>query len=222
MPYIVVIGLLVLLVLLLVVRSAQQDAVPIEAPRPTGPTAPSTPPSNTVPPVRAAVAPARGQNDRGGFALEHDRYLWESRRIAHRHEARAETLDFFGVLVSVLAGLIAFGTVGVLLSEGGNLDRDVKVMIGLVSAASVLVSIAVAALLFGFGAVVRNTSRSLAIGAGVALDSYDPPDDGSSDHSTALAVPVPSAAQRPGAHQQLPGRRISPSSPSSPWMPPQE
>lgn len=200
MPYVIVIGLVILLVILLVARSAQQE-IRSDTRQPSAeaapvPTAPSPAPS--PPPVRDAAPPFGGQDVRHRLAVGYDSYLWESRRIAHRHESRAATLDSFGVLASILAGLVALGSVIGFLSAGDELEQDSKVFAALSACVSILGLIAVAAVFFGFGAVVRNTSRSLVISAAVALDNYHPPDETShTDGPARVAVVTPAQSHDP-------------------------
>ena len=165
MPYLVVIGFVILLGILVVARSAQSEARSASQRPPATVAQPETPSTTD--------GPLAGNASRTLSDLD----LWESRRIAHRHETRAATLDFFGVLASGLAGLVALGTVVAVLAADDQLEHSTKVMLALSASGGVLALIAVAAVFFGFGAVVRNTSRSLAIAAGVALDSYEPIDD---------------------------------------------
>lgn len=225
MLYLLLIGLVILLGVLLVARSAQQGTRSPGIRRSNDPTPTPTPgpvPAPAPAPVGAASVPTRdavASRDRGRLAAGFDSYLWDARRIAHRHESRADTLDFFGVLVSILAGLVALGTAIGFSSTGDQIERDAKVLVAVSAGVSVLGLIAVAAVFFGFGAVVRNTSRSLAISAGVALDSYDPPDDEPEGHS----MRAPSRAERttdaypPRAPEHSPER---PAPTASPWMPP--
>ncbi len=165
MPYLVVFGLVILLGILVVARSAQGEARAVPQRPPPTATQPETPSTSS--------GPVAGTETR----TPSDFYLWESRRIAHRHETRAATLDFFGVLTSGLAGLVALGTIVAVLAADDQLEHDTKVVLALSASGGVLALIAVAAVFFGFGAVVRNTSRILAIAAGVELDSYELPDD---------------------------------------------
>ena len=222
MLYLLLIGLVILLGVLLVARSAQQGNRSPGAQRANGSTPTPTPAPVGVG-VSAPTHDAVPSRARGRSAAGFDTYLWDARRIAHRHESRADTLDFFGVLVSILAGLVALGTAIGFSSTGDQLERDAKVLVAVFSCVSVLGLIAVAAVFFGFGAVVRNTSRSLAISAGVALDSYDPPDDEPAGHRMGAPARVEHTTHAPPPRAPEHSAEPSPDRPApgaSPWTPP--
>lgn len=215
MPYLIVIGLLIVLGVLLVARSAQQETRPFGVQHPPAPS-PTPVPAEATRPISTRDAGRLRDRRRAGSGF--DSYLWDSRRIAHRHESRADSLDFFGMLTSILAGLVALGGV-VGVGSAGELDRDEKVLVAVSTSMGVLGLIAAAAVFFGFGAVVRNTSRSLAISAGVALDSYDPPDDEPAGHGTGAPARIehPNHAPPSQAPEHSPDRPVAT---DSPWMPP--
>ncbi len=200
MPYLVVIGLVILLGILVVARSAQSEAR----------SAPQRPPATVTQPE--APSTTGSPLARNASRILSDLYLWESRRVAHRHETRAATLDFFGVLASGLAGLVALGTVVAVLAADVQLEHSTKVLLALSASGGVLALVAVAAVFFGFGAVVRNTSRSLAIAAGVALDSYEPLDD----------EDVPTELEQAMADAPTSARLVPPQDPGADarWQPP--
>ena len=200
MPYLVVIGFVILLGILVVARSAQSEAR----------SAPQRPPATATRPE----TPSSGTGSLGGNTSRtlSDLYLWDSRRIAHRHETRAATLDFFGVVASGLAGLVALGTVVAVLAADDQLEHSTKVMLAISASGGVLALIAVAAVFFGFGAVVRNTSRGLAIAAGVALDSYEPPDD-----EDVPTEPQQAMADAPASARLVPAREPGA---DARWQPP--
>ncbi len=169
MVVLIIAGLVVLLVVLAAVRSAQNDAT---SPRhqTTATSIPSIEPENrstTTPPLDASVV-------HGHSSAEHDYYLWESQRIASRGESRAGSLDFFGYIVSGLAALVVLGAF--LAAVNDELTTDERVVVILGACGAIFGLVAIAAIFFGFGALVRNSSRSLAISAGNTLDSFEPPD----------------------------------------------
>ncbi len=179
MIYLISAGLVALLGLLLLVRSAQQvgpsssdrprDEMDAEAEAEASPPLGSKYQRTLPPPQEFGIAAIED-------SIARDEYLWESRRVARRGESRAGNLDFFGYLVSGLAGLIVLTTLLAVVNTEDTLTADERVVIVLGACGSVLALVAIAAMFFGFGALVRNTSRSLAIAAGTAIDRLDAAD----------------------------------------------
>ena len=124
----------------------------------------------------AAMPPPERSGAARHLSTDYDFYLWDARRIASRGESRASLLDFFGYLVAGVAGLVALGILLTVLGAGDELTSAGRVWVVLSALGSVLALTALTALLLGFGALVRNSSRSLSISAGAALDSYEPTD----------------------------------------------
>lgn len=180
MIYLLVAGLVALLGVLLLVRSAQQHATTSDRTHVTSGAASSDPEPidrRSSPPSPDTLAPARHASRTIDLdAVDSDFYLWESRRLARRGEARAATLDFFGHLVSGLATLIALGAALAVAASDDTMTTDERLAVAVGAGGSVLALIAIAAMLLGLGALVRNSSRSLSIAAASALNSYEPPD----------------------------------------------
>ena len=169
MIYLVLAGLVALLAVLVLARTAQQDS---RASRDDL----ATPVSESA--DRQEFDRSRDPEvDLRQRLTDRDYYLWESRRIARQGLSRAGLLDFFGYLVVIFAVLVVF--VSFLALANANADNgltsDERMFVVLGTLGSVLALILAAAIFFGFGALVRNSSRHLAIAAGTALDSYEPP-----------------------------------------------
>ncbi len=162
MIYLIPAGLIALLGVLLLVRSAQQGAELLDAapPKRSAEAAP-TPHTASSTDTNPAVPPRD---------FDRENYMLVSKRIARRGESRAGTLDFFGYLVSTLATLVVVVVAIFAGDSNETLTADERVLVALTTGGAVLGLVAVAAILFGFGALVRNTSRILSISADRALD----------------------------------------------------
>lgn len=158
MELLVIAALVFVLVVLLAARSAQRagDHQPESAAEESDRHA--EPPAEMALFARPAGTP---RPDQAGKDI--DFFDWESLQIARRGEARAGNLDFFAYVVVALACLTMVGAACV--AFGGDLDlgRDGKVLLALGTAGSVLSLGGLAALLLGFSALVRNSSRGLRI-----------------------------------------------------------
>lgn len=162
MIYLIAPGLIALLGVLLLVRSAQQRAEYLDS-------APPQRAAGAVPiPHTASSAdtnPAVPPRD-----FDRENYMLVSKRIARRGESRAGTLDFFGYLVSTLATLVVLVAAILAADSNETLTADERVVLALTTGGAVLGLVAAAATFFGFGALVRNTSRILSISADRAVD----------------------------------------------------
>ena len=156
-------ALVVLLVVLLVIRTIQQRRAAAEsigaeetagvaqapaatAERPRTPTLPSpyvpVEPRETMPETPHLDAEARA-----------------IRRLARRGEARAAILDVLGYTLAGVAVLVAIGATVALVGFGRSLSPAWVLVIAVGATWSVLVAIALAAMLLGLASVVRNTSH---------------------------------------------------------------
>jgi hypothetical protein len=168
MIYLIAAGLVVLLGVLLIARSAQRDST---SPRNDLTVTTATPQVPLDAPPRPGSAPTQPATIQG--YSDRDTYLFESRRIACRGEARAATLDLFGYLSMIGAVIVAVGAFVAVENSSDELTTGERAIAVFGAIGSALAMVVVAALFFGFGALVRNSSRSLAISAGIALDAYE-------------------------------------------------
>ena len=88
--------------------------------------------------------------------------VWETLRIASSGESRAGLLDAVGFILVGVAIVFAVAASSI-LNASASLEDEGTGLIVLFAVGAALPWLVAAALLLGFGALVRNSSRSLAI-----------------------------------------------------------